>query len=164
MLIPWHFQSALLLGRASQTSFYFSHRGKKKKMQILGICHHEGKENLLKFHSYLDSPELRWTDSRHLQILCRERPHLQGVLLTGVEQFLRATRVTGNFILSHQSFSCRFTRWFSVTTGSVETSSLPPRESLLPSVNLSSHFVSPSLRQLLTYFCFYSFPYSGHFI
>ena len=66
--------------------------------------------------------------------------------------------------LERLSSSSRFTRWFSVTTGSVETSSLPPRESLLPSVNLSSHFVSPSLRQLLTYFCFYSFPYSGHFI
>lgn len=85
---------------------------KKKKMQILGLYHHEGKGNLLKFHSHLDSPGLRWTQSRHLQILCRGRPHLQGVLLTGVEQFLRAIQVTGNFILSHQSFSCRFTRWF----------------------------------------------------
>ena len=57
----------------------------KKKKQILELCHHEGEGNLLKFHSHLDSSGLRWTDSRHLQILCRGRPHLQGVLLTGEE-------------------------------------------------------------------------------
>ena len=62
------------------------------------------------------------------------------------------------------SSSSIFTRWLSVTAVSVKTSSLLPRESLLPLVNLSSHFVSPSLRQLLIYFCFYSLPYSGHFI
>ena len=72
-------------GQSKPEKFLLFPPGKKKKMQILGICHHERKGNLLKFHSHLDSPELKWTDSRHLQILCRERPHLQGVLLTGVE-------------------------------------------------------------------------------
>ena len=54
--------------------------------------------------------ELRWTDPRHLHILGRGMSHLWEVLFIGVEQFHRTTKGTGNSILSHHSFSCRFTK------------------------------------------------------
>ena len=112
-----------------------------------------------RLHFHFSLPCIGEGNGNPLQCSCLENPRDGGAWWAAVYGVAQSRPR-----LERLSSSSVFTRWLSVTAVSVKTSSLLPRESLLPLVNLSSHFVSPSLRQLLIYFCFYSLPYSGHFI
>lgn len=87
---------------------------KKKKplyleMQILGPCHHEGRG--ICWSSMVTWIHWAKMDRSKASPYPRQgMSHLWEVLLIGVEQFHRTTKGAGNSILSHHSFSCRFTR------------------------------------------------------